>query len=373
MEINAKKTGKLLIEGKTKQVFELDANLVLIRSKDRITAGDGLKSHEMKGKAVLSTQTNAALFEFLNSVGISTHYVSRVANSNADHEFSFVAKKCAMIPIEWVSRRVATGSFLKRHPNVQEGHRFSPPKLETFFKDDANHDPFWSRESLVAAKLELNGLLIDESRVQQMFDTTRAIYRNLDAKDIDEKAISLVKEKFEVVAQRTRTLFSQVIRDPNLRSTPEVALMLGSQSDRKHADAIVTSLHKYGVHDVAVVVSSAHRTTQNTLDALAKLQQWPSLRAIVAVAGLSNGLGPVLGGNACVPVINCPPVSSADALSLDVWSSIRMPPGIACSTLIGAENAALAAALIVGTHSPWVWSRVRAQQLNTLTKILLLN
>ncbi|CAG2117684.1 unnamed protein product, partial [Medioppia subpectinata] len=197
MEINAKKTGKLLIEGKTKQVFELDANLVLIRSKDRITAGDGLKSHEMKGKAVLSTQTNAALFEFLNSVGVVTHYVSRVAPSNADHEFSFVAKKCAMIPIEWVSRRVATGSFLKRHPNVQEGqyvmgskvthsnlqlagHRFSPPKLETFFKDDANHDPFWSRESLVAAKLELNGLLIDESRVQQMLDTTRAVFEILE-------------------------------------------------------------------------------------------------------------------------------------------------------------------------------------------------
>ena len=46
----------------------------------------------------------------------------------------------------------------------------------------------------------------------------------------------------------------------------------------------------------------------------------------IAVAGRSNGLGPVLSGNAVWPVINCPPVK-ADWAAQDVWSSLRLPSG----------------------------------------------
>lgn len=82
------------------------ANHVYVVNKDRITAGDGVKSHVIQGKSVLSTQTNCAIFEYLNAIGVRTHFVSRVSPANSDHKKVFVARKCEMIPIEWVSRLV---------------------------------------------------------------------------------------------------------------------------------------------------------------------------------------------------------------------------------------------------------------------------
>lgn len=108
------KLGKLINEGKTKRVYELanDPTLCLLESKDRITAGDGAKSHALEGKAAISTSTNVKVFGLLNQAGIKTAFVKAAGLK------SFIAKKCDMIPIEWVTRRQATGSFLKRHPGM---------------------------------------------------------------------------------------------------------------------------------------------------------------------------------------------------------------------------------------------------------------
>lgn len=63
--------GKLIIEGKTKQVYDLPSlpGNVLLLNKDRITAGDGVKAHDLEGKAEISNKTNAKVFTILNEVG----------------------------------------------------------------------------------------------------------------------------------------------------------------------------------------------------------------------------------------------------------------------------------------------------------------
>lgn len=58
----------------------------------------------MQGKSVLSTQTTCAIFEFLNAAGVKTHFLSRLTEGCSDHDKAFIAKKCSMIPIEWVAR-----------------------------------------------------------------------------------------------------------------------------------------------------------------------------------------------------------------------------------------------------------------------------
>lgn len=71
MIVEGYKLGKVLIEGKTKQVYDLPQNpgLCLLLSKDRITAGDGVKAHDLQGKAEISNATNGLVFQILNEAG----------------------------------------------------------------------------------------------------------------------------------------------------------------------------------------------------------------------------------------------------------------------------------------------------------------
>ncbi|XP_013144222.1 PREDICTED: multifunctional protein ADE2-like, partial [Papilio polytes] len=103
-EVGGLKLGSLLIEGKTKQVFDLpeQPGHCLLLNKDRITAGDGVKAHDLEGKAAISNQTNAKVFEILKTANIKTAFV-KIASPTA-----FISKKCDMVPIEWVTRRLAT-------------------------------------------------------------------------------------------------------------------------------------------------------------------------------------------------------------------------------------------------------------------------
>lgn len=84
----------------------------------------------------------------------------------------------------------------------------------------------------------------------------------------------------------------------------------------------------------------------------------------MAIAGRSNGLGPVISGNTVYPVINCPPLTP-DWGSQDVWSSLRLPSGLGCCTVLSPEAAAQCAAQVLGLSDHMVWAKLRANMLNT--------
>jgi len=325
-----------------------------------------------------------------------------------------------MIPIEWVIRRVATGSFLKRNPGVSEGYKFCPPKLETFFKDDENHDPQWSREALEEAKLKIGNReftadLIDvvERMSIAIFEILEKIWKTKNVSLIDMKlefgirqdngdivlsdvidndswriwpsgdkrlmrdkqvyrnmvklsteGLENLKENYRWVAEKCVELYNSFVT-PLKESKGRAVIFMGSASDMPHCNKISLLANELG-YDCEKHISSAHKSTEAVLKLLAKLESESLIRptCIIAVAGRSNGLGPVLSGNTCIPVINCPPLSGTYA-SQDVWSSLRLPSGLGCSTVLTPEAAAYSAAQVLCQQDFTIWCRLRARQLNT--------
>lgn len=129
------KKGKLLNEGKTKEVYEVVGknDLVIIKNKDDITKNDDPKqTRKMSNKAKLSTIITCINFENLRRAGIPVAYQGRVS------ETEFLAKKCQMIPLEVVVRRYAVGSILLRNPELKNSgkipSRFEELMFEVFLK-----------------------------------------------------------------------------------------------------------------------------------------------------------------------------------------------------------------------------------------------
>ncbi|XP_061681117.1 multifunctional protein ADE2 [Syngnathoides biaculeatus] len=400
--------GKKLNEGKTKQIFEIvdQPGLVLVQSKDQITAGNAVRKDQMEGKAAIANKTTSCVFELLQESGIKTAFVRQHSDT------AFVAAHCEMIPIEWVCRRVATGSFLKRNPGVKEGYRFSPLKMEMFFKDDANNDPQWSEEQLLEAGFRPGGLAIGRCEVDIMSRSTVAIFEILekawatqnctlvdmkiefgvnvktqeivladvidndswrlwpagdrsqqkdkqvyrDLKEVTPEAMQMVKRNFEWVSERVKLLLEP-------KASGRVVVLMGSTSDMAHCEKIKKACASYGVPCV-LRVTSAHKGPDETLRIKAEYEGDGVPTVFVAVAGRSNGLGPVMSGNTAYPVVNCPPVSP-DWGSQDVWSSLRLPSGLGCSTVLSPDAAAQFAAQIFGLSDHLVWSKLRASMLNT--------
>ena len=159
--------GERLAEGKTKIIYAhpTEAHLAVMVQKDAISAGDGARRHMLPGKGALSGRTAANVYALLNRAGIPTHYIGPLSDAE------MIVRRCAMIPLEVVMRRRATGSYLKRHPDTAEGQRFDPVLVEFFLKDDARHDPQIEPEGIVQARLATNQeVAAMVARGRQVFD-----------------------------------------------------------------------------------------------------------------------------------------------------------------------------------------------------------
>lgn len=128
-------TEELLYEGKAKKVFVTeDPNVVLHRYKDDATAFNAQKRGSWEGKGRTNATMSAAMFTYLESQGVPTHFMEQVDES------TIKTKKLQMLPVEVIVRNIAAGS-LSRLLSFEEGRELKAPIVELCYKNDELGDP----------------------------------------------------------------------------------------------------------------------------------------------------------------------------------------------------------------------------------------
>ena len=141
---------------------------------------------------------------------------------------------------------------------------------------------------------------------------------------------------------------------------PLVPIIMGSKSDMGHGEAIATALQEFGIES-EIRVASAHKAAAYVLTILEEYEFDSRPKVYVTVAGRSNALSGLVDGNVTAPVIACPPYSERFG-GADIFSSLRMPSGIAPAVVLEPAGAALLAAKILGQADSEIRSAVEAAQ-----------
>ena len=133
---------KLVYEGKAKILYEgPDRGTYIQYFKDDATAFNNEKKAIIDGKGVLNNRISEFLLTQLNEMGIETHLIKRV---NMREQ---LIKAVEIIPIEFVVRNIAAGTFSKRL-GISEGTQLKRPIIEYYFKNDELGDPLVTEEHI---------------------------------------------------------------------------------------------------------------------------------------------------------------------------------------------------------------------------------
>ena len=130
-----------ILAGKVKTVYDVDgeAQKVLIKFHDKVTAGNGRLVEFPEDKGKTCCLISALLFELMEKNGIKTHYLG---TEGLD---TLLCRKLTIIPVEVICRNIAAGSIVKT-TTINEGTLIQPPIIEYFLKDDSKNDPLLTED-----------------------------------------------------------------------------------------------------------------------------------------------------------------------------------------------------------------------------------
>ncbi len=160
-------TTEKLYEGKAKIIYPTDnPNILLSYFKDDATAFNALKKGQIKGKGVVNCAVSSALFQWLESKGILTHFIDQIS----DNEMRVYGVK--IIPLEVVIRNIAAGSLCKQ-TGIDQGKILPFPLVEFYLKDDALGDPLLTKDRILMLEI------VTEDQLQILKETALKINQYL--------------------------------------------------------------------------------------------------------------------------------------------------------------------------------------------------
>lgn len=146
----------------------------------------------------------------------------------------------------------------------------------------------------------------------------------------------------------------------------KVIIIMGSKADVEHAKKITEVLKKFNV-DYTAYVASAHKTPKKTLEILEKYEDEENI-VFITIAGRSNALSGFVDANTVHPVIACPPYGEKFS-GFDIFSTLRMPSGVAPLTVLEPEAAAIAAVKILGVANKGLKEKMKSYHANLKMEI----
>ena len=131
---------EVLIEGKTKIIQKgKSPHTVRMLAKDFLTGGDAARKEEITDIGIQKTKQASNVFKTLKHNNIPTSYIE-LSSPN-----TILCDECDMLPLEFVVRRYAWGSYLLRNTqykkDIENPHRFDKPVWEIFHKHSAIMPP----------------------------------------------------------------------------------------------------------------------------------------------------------------------------------------------------------------------------------------
>ncbi|MCU1693783.1 MAG: Phosphoribosylaminoimidazolesuccinocarboxamidesy nthase [Frankiales bacterium] len=171
----------LLARGKVRDVYEVDADTLLLVASDRLSAYDVVLPTVVPDKGAVLTGLSHWWFAQLEDV-VPNHLVDRPLPAGAEPARSMLVKRLAMVQVECVARGYLTGSGLKDYaatgsvcgvplpPGLEDGSRLPEPVFTPTTKADVgDHDLPMTYDDVVA---QVGPDLAEELRA-----TTLAVYR----------------------------------------------------------------------------------------------------------------------------------------------------------------------------------------------------